>query len=225
MIKNIIFDNGSVLCEPRTGHWLITPKFWDIVGNDEKENVEKIKSSMKNYGHIVTQQPKTEEEEYEMFVKAYYQFLKDYNYKNLSKKIAEELAFDNVYNDDKYIFYDDVDDCLDKLSKEYDLYMVTDAWASTFRVLDNRNISKYFKNITVSAMESKTKLEGLFEVFLEKNKDINPLESVFIDDRIDILDKAYECGFNVLLMDRKNKYNDCKYPVIHQLSDIEKFIS
>ena len=177
MIKNIIFDNGGVLATPRTGHWFITPNFWNILGIDEKEYTDVI-------------------------IKV--------GYKNLNESIVDSLARDNAYNDDKYIFFEDVDDELEMLSKKYNLYMITDAWPSSFRVLDNKNISKYFKNIMVSSVESKTKLEGLFEIFLEKNRCVIPQDSIFIDDRKDILDMARQCGFNVLLMDRSKREIDYK---------------
>lgn len=223
-IRNVILDNGGVLANPRTGHWYMTTNFWSILDINEESNKDSIKEVMKKYQYLLTQDPKTELEEYNMFVEFYYQVLKEINYNNLSKEIAGKLASDCVYNDDKYVFFDDVDIELQKLSEKYDLYMISDAWASSFRVLDNRDISKYFKSIMISAMESKTKREGLFEIFLEKHKNIVPQESVFIDDRKDILDKASECGFNVLLMDRDGKSSDNTYKVIHNLEEIDKLI-
>lgn len=223
-IRNVIFDNGGVLANPRTGHWYMTTNFWNILNINEEANKDIIKEAMKKYQYILTQEPKTELEEYNMFVEFYYQVLREIDYNNLSKEIAGKLASDCVYNDDKYVFFDDVDTELQKLSEKYDLYMISDAWASSFRVLDNRNISKYFKSIMISAMESKTKREGLFEIYLEKNKNIVPQESVFIDDREDILDKASECGFNVLLMDRSGESTENKYKIIHNLEEIDKLI-
>lgn len=223
-IKNIIFDNGGVLSNPRTGHWYMTTNFWNIIDLNKESNIDIIKEAMKKYQYMLTQEPKTELEEYNMFVEFYYQILKEINYNNLNKEVASKLASDCVYNDDKYIFFDDVETELVNLSKKYDLYMISDAWASTFRVLDNRKISKYFKNIMVSAIESKTKMEGLFEIFLEKNKNILPQESIFIDDRKDILDKASQCGFNVLLMDRNRECLDNTYKVIHKLNEIDKIL-
>ena len=223
-IKNIILDNGGVLSEPITGHWFITPNFWKILNLDEIINIDNMKCSMKKYQYMLTQDPKTELDEYKMFSNFYYQVLKDFNYSNLSQEIADELANDCVYNDDKYIFYDDVEESLEDLSKKYNLYMITDAWSSSFRVLNNRDLSKYFKNIMVSSIESKTKLEGLFERFLEKNINIIPKESIFIDDRSDILDKAKESGFNVLLMDRKCECTDSRYKIIHRLSEVSSII-
>ena len=179
---------------------------------------------MKDFIYLLTQEPKTELEEYKMFKDFYYQVLSKINYKNLNENIVDCLARDNVYNDDKYIFFKDVDDELEKLSKKYNLYMITDAWPSSFRVLDNINISKYFKSIMVSSLESKIKIEGLFEMFLEKNKNVIPQESIFIDDRKDILEKARQCGFNVLLMDRTKMCVDKTYTVIYKLNEIEKYI-
>ena len=102
--------------------------------------------------------------------------------------------------------------------------MITDAWPSTFRVLNNRDISKYFKSIMVSSIESTTKLESLFEKFLEKNKNIIPEESIIIDDRSDILDRAKQYGFNILLMNRKHLCANSKYKMIHELSEVENNI-
>lgn len=222
-IRNIIFDNGGVLSNPRTGHWYLTTNFWNIL-NIDKSNEDIIKDAMRKYQYLLTQIPKTELEEYNMFVEFYYQVLKEINYYNLNEEVARSLAYDCVYNDDKYIFFDDVESELQKLSEKYDLYMISDAWPSTFRVLDNQKISKYFKGIMVSSIESKTKMEGLFQVFLEKYSNIIPQQSVFIDDRMDILDKAMECGFSMLLMDRNKESKNVKYKVIHKLNEIEKNI-
>lgn len=223
-IKNIIFDNGGVLSDPKTGHWFITTNFWEILNLDKNTNIDNMKSIMKKYIHLLTQDPKTEKEEYEMFSNFYYHVLKEFKYNNLSKEITNELASDCVYNDDKYIFYDDVDKELDNLSKKYNLYMITDAWPSSFRVLDNKDISKYFKSIMVSSIESKIKTDGLFEIFLDKNKNVKPEESIFIDDRTIVLDKAKECNFNVLQMDRNYEIKDSKYIIIHELKEVEKYL-
>ena len=48
-IRNIIFDNGGVLANPRTGHWYITPNFWNIVDLDKETNMDIIKDVMKKY--------------------------------------------------------------------------------------------------------------------------------------------------------------------------------
>ena len=220
MIKNIIFDNGGVLSTPKTGHWFITPNFWNILSIEEKENINLLKKTIQECKNLLTQDPKSELEEYNMYKKFFYQVLSKINYNNLNDNIVDSLARDSVYNDDKYKFFDDVIEELKYLSKKYNLYMITDAWPSSFRIFDNKNISIYFKNIMVSSIESKTKMNGLFEIFLKKNRKVNPQESIFIDDRKDILEKACQYGFNVLLMDRQKKYTDNKYKIINTLNEI-----
>ena len=54
-IRNIIFDNGGVLSEPKTGHWFITPNFWKILNLDEIINIDNMKCSMKKYQYMLTQ--------------------------------------------------------------------------------------------------------------------------------------------------------------------------
>lgn len=116
MIKNIIFDIGGVLAEPKSGHWFITTNFWNIL-NKNLIDEEKLKISLKKYLYLQTQEPKTEKDEHEMFSNYYCNVLKDINYPNASLDIANKLADDCVYNDDKFIFFDDVNLILEEFSK------------------------------------------------------------------------------------------------------------
>lgn len=223
-IKNIIFDIGGVLADPKSGHWFITNNFWDIVDKNII-NEDELEISLKKNLYLQTQEPKNEKEEHEMFSDYYYEVLKDINYLNVDKNIADKIADDCVYNDDKFVFYDDVISVLDKLSKKYNLYIISNGWPSSLRVLKNKNIDKYFKDIFISSIYSTTKEDNLFDVFLSKNPNVNPNESLYIDDRRHILEKAKEYNFNLLLMDRKNKYLDSKFNTINNLFDIDEFLS
>ena len=53
-------------------------------------------------------------------------------------------------------------------------------------------------------MYTKTKENNLFDIFLKEHKNVNPKESIYIDDRKHILDKAKTYDFHLLLMDKKN---------------------
>ena len=57
-IKNIVFDIGGVLADPKNGHWFITPNFWNII-NRELVNEEKLQDSLKKHLSLQTQDPKT----------------------------------------------------------------------------------------------------------------------------------------------------------------------
>ena len=62
-IKNIIFDIGGVLADPKSGHWFITTNFWNII-NKNWVDQEKLKNSLKKHLYLQTQVPKTELEEH-----------------------------------------------------------------------------------------------------------------------------------------------------------------
>lgn len=53
-------------------------------------------------------------------------------------------------------------------------------------------------------MYTTTKENNLFDIFLKEHKNVNPKESIYIDDRKHILDKAKTYDFHLLLMDKKN---------------------
>ena len=223
MIKNIIFDIGGVLAEPKSGHWFITTNFWNIL-NKNLIDEEKLKISLKKYLYLQTQEPKTEKDEHKMFSNYYCNVLKDINYPNASLDIANKLADDCVYNDDKFIFFDDVYSILEELSKKYNLYIISNGWPSSFRVLKNKGIDKYFKGIIISSMYTTVKEENLFDIFINKYKEVTPSESLYIDDRNHILHKAIEYGFNLLLMDRYKKYEKTQFEIVNNMNDILKIL-
>lgn len=222
-IKNIIFDIGGVLADPKSGHWFITPNFWTIIDKDSVDDDE-LKNSLKKYQYLHTQEPKTEKEEYNMFTDYYYHVLEDINYEGNNKALAKRIADDCVYNDEKFIFFEDVKKSLRELSKEYNLYIISDGWPSSIRVLHNVGIHDLFKDILISSLFSTSKAENLFNVFLERNKDIKPEESIYIDDRRHILNKAEEFNFNLLLMDRNNNNPETNYEIINNMKDILKYL-
>lgn len=218
-IKNIIFDIGGVLADPKSGNWFITNNFFNIV--DEKIiDKDKLNSALKKFLFLQTQEPKTEKEEHQMFYKYYYEVLKFLNYPKITKELVDKIADDCVYNDEKFIFYEDVAPVLEKLSKSYNLYIISNGWPSSNRVLKNKGIYKYFKQVYISSMYTTSKEDNLFDIFLNKQVEVSPKESLYIDDRRHILDKANNYNFNLLLMDRNNKYTEYKFPIIKNMNDI-----
>lgn len=220
-IKNVIFDIGGVLAYSKSGHWFITPKFWEIVDINLIDK-KALNNSLSKFSYLRTQEPKTEKEEEEMFSNYYYHVLKEINYPNINREISNKIAYDCVHNDDKFIFYDDDKSVLDTLYKDYNLYIISDGWPSSLRVLKNKGFANYFKGILISSIYGTVKLDRLFDIFINEHKEVNPKESIYIDDRNDILEKAKQYNFNVLLMDRDNHCNKTKFDKINNMSDILK---
>ena len=61
--------------------------------------------------------------------------------------------------------------------------------------------------------------EEIKSALLEKYKDVNPSESLYVDDRRHILQKAKEYGFNLLLMDRYGKFSESDFKTINNMND------
>ncbi len=201
MKKNLFFDVGSTLLYPKTKEWFIPPNYKKILGDIDtnlfKENIDKNKFLLDE------RNINTEEQEFEMFSKFYYNVLKDFNYSNITTEIIQNLAYDCVYNDDKFVFYKEVKRELKNLSKEYDMYIISDAWPSTYRILKNYGIYDLFKNVYISSdLGFKKSDKMLFEIALE-NISLNDI-NYFIDDRFELLKISEKYGFIPIIIDRND---------------------
>ena len=216
MKKNLFFDVGRTLVKPKSGNWFITPNFYNIVGPMDTEMLEK---AIKKNLHLLDERNiLTEDEEYDMFCKFYLKVLEEVKYREISEKVINSLAFDCVYNDDKLIFYPDVKKELNTLSKDYDLYIISNAWPSTHRILKNYGIYDLFKKIYISSEHGyKKEDKTLFEIALN-DININD-ENFFIDDRLDLLDISTQYGFIPIIIDR-DKDKETNYIEIEKLKDL-----
>ncbi len=201
MKKNLFFDVGSTLLYPKTKEWFIPPNYKKILGDIDtnlfKESIDKNKFLLDE------RNINTEEQEFEMFSKFYYNVLKDFNYSNITTEIIQNLAYDCVYNDDKFVFYKEVKRELKNLSKEYDMYIISDAWPSTYRILKNYGIYDLFKNVYISSdLGFKKSDKMLFEIALE-NISLNDI-NYFIDDRFELLKISEKYGFIPIIIDRND---------------------
>jgi putative hydrolase of the HAD superfamily len=227
-IKAILFDSGRTLNVPSTGHWFITPKFFDIVDKikflDKQEIVEKAMEKACEYANKITF-VKTEEEEYQMFREFYRIVLKETEYHDFDDVVLDALARDNVFNDDKFLFFDDVEESLKKLNVNYKLGVVSDTWPSLEWVFVNKGLMKYFSTFVMSSVYGSLKAEKiLFKIAIDELK-IEPGEAVFVDDSEMNLAAAEEFGMIPIMIDRYDlKDLKSNYPIIRSLNEIEKYL-
>ena len=134
IIKAILIDSGRVLNAPVTGHWFITPNFFNFVN---KKSFSLIADSQKNEafaeaGQYMMKQNLIldEEEEYKHFVEYYRIFSKCLPQLQLHEEDVQAIAKDLVYNYSKYSFYKDAVKVIPQLSNVYKLAVVSDAWPS-----------------------------------------------------------------------------------------------
>lgn len=218
MKKYIILDFGKVLAYPTTGDWFITPLFLKLVDMTQIDR-EQILKVMNNYNYIISRSASTLEEEYNIFYDFYKNVLNDIKYPVIGD-IIHNLAYDITYNDNKYGFYDNIDEELEQLSKKYTLLLLSDNWPCAFHIMKNRGIDKYFKKIYISSVYGVQKKEGVFFDYPINDFNIKEGEAIFIDDNEELLDIAVTKGLEVRLMDRSEENKKSKYIIINNLEQI-----
>lgn len=218
MKKYIILDFGKVLAYPTTGDWFITPLFLKLVDMTQIDR-EQILKVMNNYNYIISRSASTLEEEYNIFYDFYKNVLNDIKYPVIGD-IIHNLAYDITYNDNKYGFYDNIDEELEQLSKKYTLLLLSDNWPCAFHIMKNRGIDKYFKKIYISSVYGVQKKEGVFFNYPINDFNIKEGEAIFIDDNEELLDIAVTKGLEVRLMDRSEENKKSKYIIINNLEQI-----
>jgi len=216
--KYVILDFGKVLAGPTTGEWFITPKFKELV-DMSLIDIEKLNKAFDKHDEIISRRMNTEEEEYHNFYELYSLVLQEI-YSRYTNDIAHSIAYNFAYKSDKYTFYDNVKEELEKLSKKYKLLLLTDNWPSVERILKENKLYKYFDKIYISSQYGSIKAEGIFFDYLLNDYNIQKGEALFIDDSIENLDVAVEKGLDVLLMDRNNNIECDKYKKISDLNNI-----
>lgn len=235
-IKAILFDSGRVLNGPATGHWFITPNFWDYVNKDIFDSLDKTKIASafaEADKYIVAQKlMTTKDEEYQHFIKFYEVFSSQLPELKLSAHMIESIAKDLVFNWKKYVFYEDALKVIPELKEQYKLAIVSDAWPSLLDVYEENNMTSYFDSIVISSFLGTSKPDSkMYNTALEE-LDVKPEEAIFIDDSPKNCLGAMAVGINTVLLCR-NKHAYIKekiksvgkgYKVINNLNQIYKIL-
>ncbi|MDF2908409.1 MAG: family hydrolase [Herbinix sp.] len=230
MIKNIVFDYGYVLAYPRTGNWFIPPKMKGILTKGDMFRMllkyRRIKEAYRrsrihlDENHLLF----TEEEEIVQFHNFYSEFL---SLMGVSKKLemkAHALALDNVCNDNKVIFYDDSVNSIRLLKSDYKIYVLSDTWPSLQRVLKHAHILEHLEGLIMSCDYGICKDNIKLFYHAAAKLQIEPEESVFIDDSEGNLANAQRAGFLPILMDRRGRKKDSRFPIAHNMNEVIKIV-
>lgn len=234
-IRAILIDSGRVLNGPRTGHWFITPNFFDYVDKKKFNSLSKTKLSTafsKSAEYISRQKLiENEEDEYKHFLEYYRIFFKWLPELTVEDEKIHSVTKDLVYNYDKYKFYDEIYDLLPSLSCKYKLALVSDAWPSLENVYVKAGLRDYFSSFIISSILGVTKPNKLMYETALNDLNVLPEEAIFIDDNIRNCDGARKIGIQTALLCRDIKsyiyYKlTCKdHIVIKSLTNILRKIS
>lgn len=220
MEKYLILDFGRVLAYPTTGNWQITPKFMQLV-NIETIDKDTLKKALKKHKDIIScgLNIKNCDDEYKCMLKFYEKILLDCNVHNY-QSIAKDIAYNFVYEFDKYKLYNDVKIALKQLSDKYKLILLSDNWPCIIDYMKEKEIFDYFEKIYVSSIYGQVKEDKLFFDNPIRDFNIKKFEAIFIDDNENLLNIAVEKGMKVKLMDREKKIINSKYDIIYGLDEL-----
>lgn len=208
-IKAVLFDSGRVLNGPVSGHWFITPNFWDFVDKEIFDTIDKNRIAVafsEADKYIVSQRfMTTKDEEYQHFIKFYDIFSANLPELNLTLDAIKTIAKDLVYNPQKYVFYDDAFEVIPKLKSNYKLAIVSDAWPSLLDVYEENNMTSYFDSIVISSFIGTSKPDRKMYCTALAELGVKPQEAIFVDDSLKNCMGAIEVGINTVLLCRSKK--------------------
>ncbi len=224
-VKGIFLDIGWTINYPATGDWMITKKIieyankntFSLITKERQESIYKKCMAFLDSNHLVL----SEIEELEQFKKFYtmmFDLLPEFQF---SSEQIEQIALDRVYNNENYIFYDDVKDTLKQLREKYKLGIISDTWPSTKRILEDTGIYNYFSSITFSCNLGIFKPNQKMYAHAIETMGIEANQTIFVDDSIKNLEGAKKIGIQPVLINRKEKgYKHEDYICIEKISDL-----
>jgi len=229
--KAILFDSGHTLNYPRTGSWFIPPNFFKYVDRtlfasiDQRRINEAFSRALKylDSNHSVPD----EATEYEQFTEFYRMVSSEFPELEISNAAISEIAKDTVFNDEKFVFYDDVAEMIPKLSRNYMLGIVSDTWPSLERVYINAGLRGYFTTFVMSCALGVYKPDPIMYRAALAELEIKPYEALFVDDSIKNVEGAKMLGMQSVLILRKEKVkpeHDIEYNYITNLTELESML-
>ena len=201
--KKVIFlDVGYTLDAPASGDWMLTNKFYEVVGDrinaiDSKE-IKRAKYVGIGYlekNHLLT----TMEEENRQYFEFYSIVSRELNL-GLSIKELEEIAYDRTYNMKNYIGYPGIVDAVKELSKSFELGIISDTWPSITPQLEYIGVLKYISFYTYSCSVGVFKPDERMYLDALSKCGFPAEDTVFVDDRIDNLEGAAKVGITPILI-------------------------
>ncbi|MCL6604586.1 MAG: HAD-IA family hydrolase [Paenibacillus sp.] len=231
-IKAILFDSGRVLNCPVTGHWFISPNFFNFVNEEKFKSLDlKIRNNAfhKANSYISKQNLiKDEDEEFYHFTEFYRIFSTELPQLKWDDNLIKSIAFDLVTNYKKYRFYKDASDLIPELSRSYRLAVVSDAWPSLDNVFKQAGLRDYFSSFIISSTKGVTKPHELMYKTALEELEVSPSEAIFVDDNIRNCDGAEKLGVNSIVLCRDirqylfNKITSPRHSIVRNLNDVIK---
>ena len=201
--KRVIFlDVGYTLDAPASGDWMLTNRFYEVVGDRIKgidsEEINRAKYVGIDYlekNHLLF----TMEEEYKQYIE-FYSIVSNELDLGLSLKELEEIACDRTYNMKNYIAYPGTVDAIKELSKNFKLGIISDTWPSITPQLEYIGVLEYISFFTYSCSVGVFKPDKKMYIDALSKCGVPAKETIFVDDRIANLAGAAKVGITPVLI-------------------------
>lgn len=227
-VRGIFLDLGWTIFRPASGDWRITLKALEyinpqILGSIPQEQLNTAISKANE--HFKNEVYKTEDEELERYTNYYKTMAEGLPEIHITNEQAEIIAYDRVYNDSNYVFFDHTKQTLESLREKVMIGVISDTDPSIKRVLKNAGIYEYFDNMTLSFELGENKPSpGMFSHALDAMH-LPAAETVFVDDYEQNLDGASALGIqSVLVLSRPNSQASTRYLNLKKLSDLLSYL-
>ncbi len=204
MIKAILFDCGGVMVRPTTGDWLLAPAHAGILGDDFIANhLESFRRARGKYADMIPDANRidTDAEECAMFEAFYAPCFADMGMP-LSPENLTRLARAQVYDDDRYVFFDDVLPYFAAWRERYKLGIVSDAPPSTRRILRTAGVMALMDGATFSCDLGVLKPDPRMHQSALDQLGVRAADAVFVDDFPSKMRGAVEMGIRCVQMRR-----------------------
>lgn len=186
--------------------WVITPNFFNYVDKSVFDGIRRKhkKQAFQKAGAYISKQMTivTQEEEYQHFYKYYEILFNQLPQLKLSQEQIEQIARDLVYNEQKYVFYKDVQPFLESAKTNYKLAIVSDAWPSLENVYQHAGLRKYFQSFIISSQLGTCKPNPLMYNKALEALGIQAHEAIFVDDSKRNCEGAKNHGIETVLICR-----------------------
>lgn len=233
-IKAILFDSGRVLNRPVTGHWFITPNFFDFINESKFRAISKklVDQAFYKANKYISNQKliQTEDEEFSYFFEFYKIFSKELPELGLTDIEIESITSDLVYNYEKYEFYKDAINLIPVLKNKYKLALVSDAWPSLENVFKQAGLRDCFSSFVISSIIGVSKPHELMYKTALEELNLLPSEVLFVDDNIINCKGAENIGIRSIVLCRDwklyfyYKLSNKHYSVVTNLENMTKHI-
>lgn len=204
MIKAILLDCGGVLVAPATGDWVLSPGYEAILGEAfMTAHFEDFRRVRPSFLHLLPDVHRidTDEEEFSMFI-PYYEAVFAAIGAQITREQVTALAKAQVFDDARYILFDDVLPYLELWRTRYKLGIVSDAPPSTRRIMDRVGVTERIDGATYSCEVGVLKPDpAIYQSTLDRLS-VATGDAVFVDDMPSKLQGAKDLGIQCVQMRR-----------------------